>query len=642
MSTRNSESQRLPPTRATSTRGEEDNEYVAAVVQGRGQGVEMGIAVHSLETGHRTHAVRKPTDDGTLKLADTTFHYKTIHHLDLHPPCTIVVQEAPFTTGKRGHDPTSSPSDLVQALEEHFMLDCVSLPRDCWNHDRGLSYLSALGVDDNLKTSTLMACSDKYYALAATCALFQYLEAKEGLYYPDSSLKVSYIASEGTMFIDMETVRNLELVTNTLTHKSGNTLFGLLNHCATPMGSRLLRGNILLPSNVRDTIDGRLDASPDRLKAIHRGIERLGRTDLDKLINQATRKTLAPVNIGTTGERISILLQLERYVESANALKNEVAHSNCKLLVEIFEGLSDEILPDMKQLISILKEFRGGLYHCSDAIAKLDVLAAFADISQIRPVFDDTMSIKGGRHPILDKACDLGDCVPNDVYAPDFASFQLIQGPNVPAQYASFRLHDALLSRLSNDDALEKNLSTFASEMATSAMILGLATSNSLIIVDEVESLIERKAFVFFATHFHDLTTTLGDLPGVVKMHLRVENNKIIDDENAFSATFQYKVEEGQAMISHYGLELAKLAAFPQEVMVRAKEVATKLSELEERGRETDISHALVKRRKVLFELDHLLRYTKDDEKRLALKLEGIQLDCVAELKKTFSGFQSG
>ncbi|KAL0562493.1 MutS protein msh4, partial [Marasmius crinis-equi] len=90
-------------------------------------------------------------------------------------------------------------------------------------------------------------------------------------------------------------------------------------------------------------------------------------------------------------------------------------------------------------------------------------------------------------------------------------------GSFVPAEYASFKIHDALLTRLSNDDDIEKNLSTFASEMATSAMILGLATPKTLVLIDELgrgtspregvgishaiaEGLIEQKCFVFFAT----------------------------------------------------------------------------------------------------------------------------------------------
>lgn len=110
----------------------------------------------------------------------------------------------------------------------------------------------------------------------------------------------------------------------------------------------------------------------------------------------------------------------------------------------------------------------------------------------------------------------------------------------VPAEYASFRIHDAILTRLSNDDDMEKNLSTFASEMTTSAMILGLATQKSLVLVDELgrgtspregvgishaiaEGLLELKSFVFFATHFHEITITLSRRPTIVNLHLSVQ-----------------------------------------------------------------------------------------------------------------------
>jgi len=103
----------------------------------------------------------------------------------------------------------------------------------------------------------------------------------------------------------------------------------------------------------------------------------------------------------------------------------------------------------------------------------------------------------------------------------------------VPAEYASFRIHDHLLTRLSNDDNIEKNLSTFANEMASCAMILGLASSKSLVLIDELgratspkegvgishaiaQELIKLKCFTFFATHFHELSVTLSRQPTVV------------------------------------------------------------------------------------------------------------------------------
>jgi DNA mismatch repair protein MSH4 len=171
--------------------------------------------------------------------------------------------------------------------------------------------------------------------------------------------------------------------------------------------------------------------------------------------------------------------------------------------------------------------------------------------------------------------------VPNDVYCDDASSFQIIQGPNmsgkstylrqiglltimalcgcfVPADYASFRIHDALLTRLSNDDDLEKSFSTFASEMASTAMVLGMATSKTLVLVDELgrgtspqegvgishaiaESLIELKSFVFFATHFKELTTTLSRKPSVINLHLSVQKTR--QSASNFGMTFQYKFQ---------------------------------------------------------------------------------------------------
>lgn len=114
----------------------------------------------------------------------------------------------------------------------------------------------------------------------------------------------------------------------------------------------------------------------------------------------------------------------------------------------------------------------------------------------MRPEFTDTLAIKSGRHPVLETVQSAGMVVSNDIYCSDAAHFHIVHGPNmsgkstylrqtglltvmamvgcfVPAEYASFRLHDALLTRLSNDDDIEKSLSTFANEMTSSAMILG-------------------------------------------------------------------------------------------------------------------------------------------------------------------------
>ncbi|GAA5887912.1 hypothetical protein JCM6882_000800 [Rhodosporidiobolus microsporus] len=312
--------------------------------------------------------------------------------------------------------------------------------------------------------------------------------------------------------------------------------------------------------------------------------------------------------------------------------------------------MSDEILDEM------FDEIRGHiacLYRCAEGLAMLDMLAAFADVSgknnYVRPEWTDTLAIKAGRHPLHEafRMSD-GSFVPNDTYASDAASFQLIFGPNmsgkstllrqtallhvmaqigcfVPALYASFRPISALLTRLSNDDNLEASLSTFASEMSTMAMILsalslppssdsegegegkegerGKGGRGCLVIVDELgrgtspeegvgiahavaEEIIKSKAFCFFATHFKELSTTLARYPNVVSLHLETE---IDPSQPDYSLTFHHRVVDGPNKLTHYGLELATLAKLPHPVLAKAHLVSATLDSLasdrEERAR---------------------------------------------------------
>lgn len=116
---------------------------------------------------------------------------------------------------------------------------------------------------------------------------------------------------------------------------------------------------------------------------------------------------------------------------------------------------------------------------------------------------------------------------------------------------------------------MEKSLSTFAHEMTTSAMILGLATPNTLVLVDELgrgtstiegigiahaiaEELIRIKCFVFFATHFHELSTTLSRQPAVVNLHLSVQRTH--KSTAGLGIVFKYRIVDGLPDdLGHYG-----------------------------------------------------------------------------------------
>ncbi|WVQ99553.1 hypothetical protein IAU59_006689 [Kwoniella sp. CBS 9459] len=782
---------RVPSTRA-STRAEDGEAYIAAVVQGRGNGTEVGIATHNLDTGR----VRWFSRDGDWTTIDSENEGNVASRYGFHTKLVT------------GH------TKLVNELESHFEMECELVKREWWNIESGTTFLLEHAINDDHKPSLLMAAADQYYALSAIGCLFRYLEEVQGVSYPARSLKISYESLEGTMFIDTDTVKNLELVRNSLTYKASGTLFGLLNGCATPMGGRLLKSCILQPSNVSATIEGRLDAvqelleSSEKMKSI--------RTHLQPLTAASKRlKNEAPTAV--TDRTITALLQIQKYLHDALSLRNDLEDSQCLLLKQIRIELDD---PDIKRIETTINEclesgsalglkdgavsarnsaiarlyavrsqfsplldvarqtykenladlesrkycldgrleivkgvfrfavnpknlqgslpsefinvdkrrykifcsthemlkrneklqqsqqevlllsaslvadllervlehmstyswFRfkltreDGLFLCADAVAKLDLVSNFAQISSVRPEFTTSLAIRAGRHPILHKMLG-AECVPNDIHAtPGHSNFQLIQGPNmsgkstyirqigllaiqamlgcfVPAEYASFPLHDSLLTRLSNDDLMEKNLSTFAVEMATTAMVLSLATKRSLVLIDEgsglahaiAEALIKRKATVLFATHFHDLGKTLEALPGMKRLHLLVEEGE--GNEDAFLSSFQYKVSNGPASIGHYGLELAKLAALPATVITRASEVAHRLVEMEERDRVANGSNALVARRRIVVELVETLRQLAADSKMpnfvMAETLRTMQRDYISALQRTLKSTES-
>jgi DNA mismatch repair protein MutS len=254
------------------------------------------------------------------------------------------------------------------------------------------------------------------------------------------------------------------------------------------------------------------------------------------------------------------------------------------------------------------------------ALAEVDVLASLASIAQnrgyCRPKFsddanagEDELEIIDGRHPVLEQSDLTGSnerFVPNDLYLNSSShSILLITGPNmggkstylrqtalivlmaqmggfVPARSARLPVVDRIFTRIGASDNLARGRSTFMVEMTETAAILNTATPRSLILLDEIGrgtatydglaiawAVIEyihstSRAKTLFATHYHELTE-LERLEGVKNFHVSVK-------ENAGGIVFLRKVEPGPADRS-YGIEVAKLAGLPSEVVVRAREV---------------------------------------------------------------------
>ena len=266
-----------------------------------------------------------------------------------------------------------------------------------------------------------------------------------------------------------------------------------------------------------------------------------------------------------------------------------------------------------------LNQYITDIQKNSFLIAELDALAALAEVAEkyhyTCPAIDDEdiIEIKDGRHPVVETALKKEGFVPNDCLI-DLLSNKLliITGPNmagkstyirqvalivllaqmgsfVPAAKAKIGLVDKIFTRVGASDSLIKGQSTFMVEMTETAEILKNATSRSLVIFDEVgrgtstfdglsiawavaeyiHDFRGRGVRALFATHYHQLTDLVVTKSGVKNYNIAVKEwgEKII---------FLRKIMEGGTSRS-YGIEVARIAGVPKEVIARAKEILRNL-----------------------------------------------------------------
>jgi DNA mismatch repair protein MutS len=325
-------------------------------------------------------------------------------------------------------------------------------------------------------------------------------------------------------------------------------------------------------------------------------------------------------------ERKQTLVNAERFTSTELKEHERKVLSAEERVLEIERRLYSDIRE------SIARE-AGRLRRAAAAIAQLDTLVNFARIAAARnytrPEFTEKevarkgprgeLMIAGGRHPVIEKLLEeRGErFVPNDLYLGDDAPFLLIiTGPNmggkstylrqaalisilaqigsfVPAAQAKLPLLDRVFTRIGASDNLARGRSTFLVEMSEVAAILNTATPASLVLLDEVGrgtatfdglsiawAVVEAlhagaRPRTLFATHYHELTDLEQLLLGVKNVHVSVEEagNEIV---------FLRRVEPGSADKS-YGIEVARLAGLPNDVIVRAREILRQHERNEER-----------------------------------------------------------
>ena len=276
-----------------------------------------------------------------------------------------------------------------------------------------------------------------------------------------------------------------------------------------------------------------------------------------------------------------------------------------------------------RRLCRQLSQSLDAINRLAHGVAQIDVFVGLAEVAvrdrYVRPRVNDgnAISIKEGRHPVVERALDTGAYVPNDVYlSNDEVKIIVLTGPNmagkstfirqvaiitlmaqvgsfVPAAEAAIGLTDRIFSRVGLQDDLTTGQSTFMVEMVETAAILNQATPRSLVVLDEIgrgtstyDGLSIARAVIehlhndprlsckcLFATHYHELTELAQTLPGV-----RNFNVAVVEEGN--DVVFLHRIVPGGADQS-YGVHVARLAGLPPAVVNRAWEV---LGDLEKPG----------------------------------------------------------
>ena len=317
--------------------------------------------------------------------------------------------------------------------------------------------------------------------------------------------------------------------------------------------------------------------------------------------------------------RRQTLKNVERFITpELKAFEDQVLSANERALARE-KALYEQVLTRLIPFIAMLQ-------RNANAVASVDVLCCYAEravsLQYVQPVFvqGSGLQIEAGRHPVVEALTQ--PFVSNDVVLNPFRQLLLITGPNmggkstfmrqtalivlmaycgcyVPATVAKIGEIDRIYTRIGASDDLAGGRSTFMVEMTETANILHNATSQSLVLLDEIgrgtstfdglslawavaKHLLEKnQSLTLFATHYFELTQIVDAFKQAANVHLDAA-------EHGSGIVFLHKVEEGAANQS-YGIQVAQLAGIPQSVVAAARRKLMQLEKQQQAEHQADL-----------------------------------------------------
>ncbi|KAJ3411729.1 MutS protein msh4 [Chytridiales sp. JEL 0842] len=398
--------------------------------------------------------------------------------------------------------------------------------------------------------------------------------------------------------------------------------------------------------------------------------QRLSHPSIENIKNQID----AQINEDVTFQKSAVGLRNQRcYAVKAgwNGLLDVARQTYRESTNDVYELARTYLMSDktITELLRSICEDVMALYKSSEAVGLLDLVSNFATVAKnagyTRPEFTETIAVKGARHPIKEKS-STDPFIPNDIYCSKDTNLQIISGPNmsgkstyirmialvsimgqmgsfVPAEYASLRLNSNVFSRIGFDSSTDSTASSFMKEMKEAAYILQNASSNSLIILDELgrgtslsdgigmtvaicEELSKSSASIFMATHFDIAGYVLSNYPNTVLLRLDVAYVKAAGD--SVDIRYRYEIKDGLTEGEHYGFFAANMTNFPSNIVARASEMSKEVTRQLHHTHKTQAGSRKAAK-DTLNKLIQAVKTSNLEEKQLLKYLHTIQLGMV-------------
>ncbi|KAJ1530742.1 hypothetical protein ONE63_005597 [Megalurothrips usitatus] len=325
-------------TPSTSAGHDAGSQVILAVTEGRGHARgEVGIAVIDVK---RPRLILCQLSDGQT-YANALMKISVFRPVEILVPHTFV--------------DTNQPNKLYNLLEEKFaFVSMTKVQRRLFRDSEGLEKVQSLCLPEY--SSCQLILKDRFYALAAAAALLKYVEFVQNVIFAAHSLKVEYQGAHHGTIIDVKTATNLELILNQQSNNTTHSLVGIMDHCCTHGGSRLLRASLIHPPCSLPTITRRQDGvqelveNPDISKKIREILQQL--PDVEQLLTLCMQTPSTVDSIQAMESRVNYVLMLKTTLETLPHLAKSMEEAKSILFIKSRECLQDSRGDLMKSRIS--------------------------------------------------------------------------------------------------------------------------------------------------------------------------------------------------------------------------------------------------------------------------------------------------